>query len=345
MSDAPQTKPQPADNDIAGDIVFFADSHRLCIEGLKALKDHLLRFEDVKKSFELEHSGYDDLIENITRMVNWAERSLGPDSKTTHPIFEYGVRYGSLRLLKAGGFYRIHKLEKQRNDLLAKHADLPSTLLASIDDKISQLRNWLEQGVMNGLRPAEIFFDVTKHVAKPISAHSKETIHTENSARVSVPMYLDKIPIFDSELRKRCRSLLSTLDSSIKGSDLDDRGTQLDTVVREMSVILENRIRNLAGLSSENIEGQDLMSRAFSGPNPLLRFSSDQAIQNSAHLIFRGYSGFVRNEVMHRLVHTFTTERVLQLLGLVDYLLFVLTRAEHFAGSDAKATRTSDGKT
>lgn len=47
---------------------------------------------------------------------------------------------------------------------------------------------------------------------------------------------------------------------------------------------------------------------------------------------------------MHRLVHTFTSERVLQLLGLVDYLMFVLTQAEHFAGSEAKPPESPQGK-
>jgi hypothetical protein len=336
--------PQPPDNAVAGDIVFFADSHRFCIEGLKDLKDHLLRFEDVKKTFELEHSEYDELIECISRIINWTEEKLGPDVRGSHHIFEYGVRYGTLRILKAGGFYQLHKREKQRDDLLAKHPDLPRALLASIDEKTAQLRDWLEQGVMNGLRPAEIFFEVTKQVGEQISDQSKQTTQTENTSTAPTPLYLEKIPIFDGELRTRCRSLLSSLDYPIKGADSNEKGTQLDTVVREMSVILENRIRELAGLASESIEGQELMSRAFSGSNPLLRFSSDPAIQQSAHLLFRGYSGFVRNEVMHKLVHTFTSERVLQLLGLVDYLMFVLTQAEHFAGSEAKSPDGPEGK-
>lgn len=344
MSDTPQMKSPRPDNAVAGDIVFFADSYKFCIDGLKDLKNHLASFENVKKTFELEHSEYDELIEYISRIINWAEEKLGPVASGSHHIFEYGVSYGSLRLLKAGGFYRLHQREKQRDDLLAKHTDLPRALLASIDEKTAQFRDWLEQGVMNGLRPAEIFFEVTKRVSEQISGQSKETPQTENALKLSTSLYLEKIPIFDMELRTRCLSLLSSLDYPIKGTESSEKGTQLDTVVREMSVILESRIRELAGLASESIEGQELMSRAFSGSNPSLRFSSDPAIQNGAHLLFRGYSGFVRNEVMHRLVHTFTSERVLQLLGLVDYLMFVLTQAEHFAGSETKPTESQESK-
>jgi hypothetical protein len=61
---------------------------------------------------------------------------------------------------------------------------------------------------------------------------------------------------------------------------------------------------------------------------PRIKFSDQKDVQESAHLLFRGYSGFVRNEVMHRLVPSYTQERVLQLLGTVDYLLFLLSRAE-----------------
>ena len=51
-------------------------------------------------------------------------------------------------------------------------------------------------------------------------------------------------------------------------------------------------------------------------------------MQEAAHFFFRGYSGLVRNEVMHRVVESYTKERVMQLLGTVDYLLFLLSRAQ-----------------
>ena len=63
-------------------------------------------------------------------------------------------------------------------------------------------------------------------------------------------------------------------------------------------------------------------------PTPRIKFSDVKDLQESAHLLFRGYSGFVRNEVMHGLVPSYTRERVLQLIGMVDYLLFILSAAE-----------------
>ena len=341
MSENPRAKNQLPDQATAGDIVFFADSYKFCVEGLKELMNHLVRFEGVKKTFELEDSEYDRLIHYISRIIEWAEKRLSSENVTgSHPIFEYGVSYGTLRLLKAGGLYRLHQLQMQRDEILTQHPDLPRALLTAIDAKTAQLRDWLEQGVMNGLNPAEIFFEVTKLTNDQASFQSERILTTETTSRSPTPLYLEKIPIFDSDLRARCLSLLSSLDFPLKDEGLAGKGTQLDTVVREMSVILEDRIRKLAGLEGEHLEGQELMSRAFSGPKPPILFSTDPSIQQSAHLLYRGYSGFVRNEVMHRLVHTFTNERVLQLLGLVDYLLFVLTQAEHFAASDAKQTKS-----
>jgi hypothetical protein len=60
----------------------------------------------------------------------------------------------------------------------------------------------------------------------------------------------------------------------------------------------------------------------------LIRFSPEKDVQEAAHLFFRGYSGLVRNEVMHRVVESYTKERVMQLLGTVDYLLFLLSRSQ-----------------
>jgi hypothetical protein len=60
----------------------------------------------------------------------------------------------------------------------------------------------------------------------------------------------------------------------------------------------------------------------------LIRFSQERDVQEAAHLFFRGYSGLVRNEVMHRLTKSYTRERVVQLLATVDYLLYLLSNAE-----------------
>src|SRR5229473_4077857 len=123
--------------------------------------------------------------------------------------------------------------------------------------------------------------------------------------------------IGDDELLSRCTPLLTSVWTSSTeppASELDEQVSGLDTVVREMSVILENRIRKLSGLSDTTLAGAALVSRAFGGPDAPLRFSTDAGIQESAHFLYRGYAGFVRNEAMHRLIRDYTKRRVLQLL-------------------------------
>ena len=94
-----------------------------------------------------------------------------------------------------------------------------------------------------------------------------------------------------------------------------------------MSVILEDRVRLLSGCDGK-LSGIELFAAAMTGATPRIRFSDRKDLQEAAHLLFRGYSGFVRNDVMHRLSGGFTRERVFQLLGMVDYMLDLLAHAE-----------------
>jgi len=315
----------PSDNTRVGEVWFLAKDYQFLIEGLKGISDHFTRFEEVKKQFDLKDTDFDLLLERIKDMIGWGEDRL---KNPRGGIIEHGVTYGSIRLLKAGGMFLVHKLERQREEVLARYPDIPRALLSSIDEKIVQFRDRCEKGVMNGLRPADIFFEVTQSDRGGPPRINPESLGEINSTRFKIPPYLEKIPIMDEGLKNRCFPLIASLDSPETNRERGGEGNQLDTIVREMSVILEDRIRKLAGLEDAHLNGIPLMAKAFGGPNPPLVFSLMKDIQESAHHLYRGYSGFVRNEVMHSLVTTYSRERVIQLLGLVDYLLFLLTQAE-----------------
>ncbi len=328
----------PSDDERAGNIWWFAETYRFFIEGLTGLRDHLASFEGVKKSFEVGESDYDRLLHRINGMIEWANKKLESVRSENDQITEREVSYGSLRLLKAGGLYKLHLLQERRDRILQENPKIPRTLLAAIDEKIAQWRDKLEQGRMNGLKPADILYEITYTKPRPSVVHEEiedslleQSEITEVSYKTgprSIPPYLEVIPVLDEGLRRRCLPLIAAIDHNreIESSNKED-SVQLDSVVREMSVVLEDRIRKLAKLDSEKLKGKDLMSRAFGGSDPLIRFNVDAAAQEGAHLLYRGYSGFVRNEVMHELVPTYTRERVIQLLGMVDYLLFLLTQA------------------
>ena len=69
-----------------------------------------------------------------------------------------------------------------------------------------------------------------------------------------------------------------------------------------------------------------LMATAFANPSPKLVFSTESDVQQSAYLLFKGYIGFFRNDAMHKLIATYTRDRVYQLLGYVDLLCFCLRK-------------------
>ena len=332
----------PSDDEYVGNVWWFAETYRFFVEGLKGLRDHLDSFGQIKTSFEVGESDYDRLLNRLNGMIEWANDQLKSVHSENDQITERGVSYGSLRLLKAGGLYRVHLLQERRDQVLQDNPTIPRTLLAAIDEKIAQWRDKLEQGRMNGLKPADILYETTDTKPTPSNMHEEITDSIREQSEIvevsyktrskSIPPYLEHIPVLDEGLRKRCLPLIAAIDHNRENeSSNKEDSVQLDSVVREMSVVLEDRIRKLAKLDSEKLKGKDLMGRAFGGSDPPIRFSADSAAQEGAHLLYRGYSGFVRNEVMHELVPTYTRERVLQLLGMVDYLLFLLTQATRHA--------------
>ena len=88
----------------------------------------------------------------------------------------------------------------------------------------------------------------------------------------------------------------------------------------EATKILEHRLRHAAGLDS-SYDGVKLVTAALTETNPPIRLSSHQGEQEAGHMLFRGVFGFVRNPFHHRLMGTVAQQRVLQILGMLDYLL------------------------
>lgn len=131
---------------------------------------------------------------------------------------------------------------------------------------------------------------------------------------------LHSVEIRDPELRKRCLDLLSRFRK-------DGQHDRLDTVVNEATRILEDRLRSLSSAPATCV-GVDLVKHAFGSLSPRLIVSNVSPEQEAAHLLFRGVFGFVRNSVHHRLVGTLDPGRVLQIVGMVDYLISVAEAAK-----------------
>jgi uncharacterized protein (TIGR02391 family) len=117
----------------------------------------------------------------------------------------------------------------------------------------------------------------------------------------------------DDELRERCLDLLV-------------RPGKADTAVREACVLLEDRIRKVAGLR-QDVFGVDVVDQALGQKSGVLLFSDVPAEQQGIHSLYRGVIGFFKNPTSHRLIEDYDVTRARQVVGLIDTLLCSLRDA------------------
>lgn len=131
-------------------------------------------------------------------------------------------------------------------------------------------------------------------------------------ATPSGPEGILSIRVSDRDLRARCLDILA------------GRGPY-DRVVREASVVLEHRVRLLAGADS-NLRGTALMQEAFGLRAPLLRLSDDQSVQQGAMELYRGVMASMRNPAGHSLRTDFSRDDAARFVVMIDLLLGLLPR-------------------
>jgi hypothetical protein len=312
-------KEQPNDNEMVESPWFYASTYKEFQEGLKVVLNELSKYFHLIKELEFKFSPYEQEIEMLTTMIEWGKEKLQKSTSDLDTIVLTDVTYGVLRYLKAGMLLRIKYLIDRRSELLVTSKYVPNSILKSFDDKIQQLQNLAEQGALNGLRPAEIFFEVILQIGEtPASPHPMEPIL--RSPVTGAEYVLKDIPIIDPVLRERCLIILRQIRETGKEEPLG-------AVIRDMNVILEDRIRGLSK-QTEKLTGAELITVAMKKEPVRIMFSHENDIQDSAYMLFRGYSDFIRNEVMHKLATGYTYERVIQLISIVDYLLFILGKAD-----------------
>jgi uncharacterized protein (TIGR02391 family) len=119
--------------------------------------------------------------------------------------------------------------------------------------------------------------------------------------------------IHDEELRTRCSDLLAA-------------GGQYDRVIREACVILEDRVRKVAGFGKDKL-GTSLMQAAFSAKGGPLQLSSHEQEQVGYMQIYTGVMAAFRNAAGHNVVDSYTQEDALRFVSTVDLLLDMVSRA------------------
>jgi len=196
-------------------------------------------------------------------------------------------------------------------------------MLESLDSQISALEEKVSIGVFGLATPFKTLVDEIIEMPE----EQEEGVNQESfvKARRPRPVIIDTIQILDPELRERCLDLFAAFHE-------DGKYERLDTVIAEATRILETRLRALAK-ADQTCVGVELARAAFAGNPPALKVSDVAAEQEAAHLVYRGVFGFIRNQVQHRLLGKLNPERVLQLLGMIDYLLHV---AENAAAGGSK---------
>lgn len=287
------------------------DSIALALKGFERYRPYLTQMLEIEARFQLERSPVTVELEKLDRTIAWCREKL----KTPVFIDFYPYRYGDLRWLKAGMLLAIDDLKREREEQFARHSRLPVAVLEAINSKIASHENLAESGVFNGMKPVPLAINSTAPIEMRVEVAERQTTQPKSAWVVM------RVELLDAELRRRCGDLYQQFTADLSHQD------RFDTVLREASTVLEDRIRALAGLPTTLI-GLDLISRALAADSGAIIVSGDHNEQEAAHLLFRGFFGFVRNTVQHRLVATYTQERAAQVLAIADYLLFVLSQAK-----------------
>jgi hypothetical protein len=299
-------------------IEFFVSSVKYYEELLvseKSLIDedqHLSSFlsEDVRREFKIGRT-----LEEATRVRIWLELQLNE-----HPDrfdVDVSLTHGNVRYLKSVGTLYLGFL-KQRRNKLSTNPNCTNNLLTALDRRITAQDEALNN--MGVFKNASLIPLVIDQNTVDISLADAET-NFDSISKVSrpKPQVFSTIEILDSELRRRCLDLFKQFEEN-------GQSDRHDTVIAEATRILENRLRTLTR-TTDGAAALAIVTRAFDKENPILKVSKINGEQEAAQLLFRGVFGFIRNQFQHKLISDITPERVLQILGFIDYLISIINTA------------------
>lgn len=325
---------EPPDSSVYPELMFRADTFRFYLKSVKFYEQLLNNDMEALKAdpdigFILDEETMKTLPldmekQRVNRVRGTMERQIEQEGQNA---WDYTMRmeHGMVRFLKSTAQLYLSQL-KQSRDSIASKPNISRYGLETLDTRISQLEEKTTLGVF---AQATLMPLLAQNVPlpQPDSTQSGSGLAAVSRPR---PVVLSSIEIRDPELRARCLDLFEQFRA-------DETTERLDTVVTEATRVLENRIRLVTGLPPDCV-GVDLATAAFGGKTPALRVSEIAAEQEAAHLIYRGVFGFVRNPVHHQLVGQLAPERVLQILGLIDYLLFLIDGAQRIGSVGTKET-------
>lgn len=248
----------------------------------------------------------------VARVRDFLGSYLAPNAPND---FIPNLSHGTIRFLKSVGVLYLRHL-RSRRDAVAQKPRMSAHVLQAVDERLARLEGVLTAGVFGVATSIELMA-AADAIATPITP---EVAQPSSRAPAYRPVVVSTIEILDGNLQERCLDLLEQFRTS---GEID----RLDTVVVEATRILEDRLHRASGAPA-NITGVELAQYAFASSPPRLLVSPVDAEQQAVHLLFRGVFGFVRNSVHHRLVGQLQAERVLQIVGMIDYLLSLIQGAQ-----------------
>jgi hypothetical protein len=144
------------------------------------------------------------------------------------------------------------------------------------------------------------------------------------------------LPIMDEELKKRCLYLLNS-------------SQPLDTVLRESTVILEDRLRGkfshekLSEIIPSSVDqmGETLVNKLLSPNDPKIVISKDKAERIAFYKMMIGIVAYLRNPCHHSLDNKTKLSLAWSVVGLIDSLL---TELDNCYVSEDIITNLSDGE-
>ena len=264
----------------------------------------------------LESYPIDKELKRVKRVREWFEKHIERGGKDAWD-YDVEISHELVRFIKSVSALYLEHLCRKRQVIASRPATSKS-LLEAVDQQVARLEEKTQLGVFRTATPYPLVIDQLPQSADRAASTASSEIDLVRDIRPR-PVILDSIEIRDPTLRSRCLDLLAQFRE-------DGQHDRLDTVVNEATRILEDRLRSLSGAPPTSV-GVDLAKVAFGSPNPRLIVSDIGPEQEAAHLLYRGVFGFVRNSAHHRLLGTLQPERVLQVVGMIDYLISVAEAA------------------
>lgn len=312
---------EPSDNHIYEFVMFRVDSLKLMITALKFCEKQLeSALASLRKDKEwdeiLDEARWNTIpssqeLGRIKRVIDWLE-NLVKDRNQPYDSVHTGISHGAARYMKTALTVYVEHFKLKR-DALARNSSVPSSVIETIDARLAELREMTNLGIFQQASLIPLIAGQERVVDRVIGIKDVPEATLPQPLPVSV---ISTVQILDKQLQDRCLDLFQNFTEQ-------NQGHRYDTIITEATRVLEDRMRT-ASSAGADVEGVTLAAYCFSGDNPRLKFSDDKGLQEGIHLFFRGVFSLIRNPVHHKLNEKLEKERVIQILGLIDYALHLI---------------------